>query len=77
MKEVAAELTVGKEWRATRRRVGFVASERESAIAMMVRKAIKAGLADDWSELTGSEELNHWMLTQLKESYYQARQEDV
>ena len=72
MKEVAAAVIAGKEWRATHRRTGFVASEQESAIALMVRKAIKVGLADDWSELTGSEELNHWMLTQLKESYYQA-----
>ena len=37
---------------------------------------MKAGLADHWSALTGSEELNHWMLAKLKEGYYQAKQED-
>ena len=43
---------------------------------MMVRKAIKAGQADDWSELMKNEELNNWMMAKLKESYDQARQKD-
>ena len=34
---------------------------------MAVRKAAKVELADDWSELLRSKELNHWMM---------ARQED-
>ena len=42
----------------------------------MVRKAVKAGLADDWSELIRHEELNPWMVANLKESFHQARQED-
>ena len=39
---------------------------------VMVRNAVKAGLADDWSELTRSEELNPWMMAKLKEGCYQA-----
>ena len=35
-----------------------------------------AGLADDWSELTSSEQLNLGMMAKLKESWYHARQED-
>ena len=31
---------------------------------------------DDWQERTRSEDLNPWMLSKLKESQYQARQED-
>ena len=42
----------------------------------MVRKANKAELADDKSELTRSEEVNPWMLAKLKESYHQVRQEN-
>ena len=38
----------------------------------MVRKAIKAGVEDKWSEVTRSEELNPWMRTKLKESYYKS-----
>ena len=41
-----------------------------------VRSVVKAGLADDWSELIRSEELNPWMMAQLKERHSQARQED-
>ena len=37
---------------------------------------IKPGEADEWSELMKIEELNPWMMTKLKESYHQARQED-
>ena len=40
---------------------------------MMVRRAIKAGWADDWSELVKSEELQPWMMAKLKESHHQAR----
>ena len=43
---------------------------------MMVRKAIKAGPTDDWSELTRREELNVWMMAELKGSHYRTRQED-
>ena len=42
----------------------------------MVRKAIKAGLADDWLELMMGEDVNPSMMTTLKESHYQARQDD-
>ena len=43
---------------------------------MMVRRVVKAGLADDWSEPTKNEEYNPWMMSKLKESCYQPRQED-
>ena len=36
-----------------------------------VRKAVNAGWAGDWSELTKSEEVNPWVMTKLRESYYQ------
>ena len=42
----------------------------------MVRKAIKAGRADDWSPLMNIDEVNPWMMEKLKKSDYQARQED-
>ena len=43
--------------------------------SMMVRKVMmKAGLADDWSDLTG--DLNTWMLVKLKASDFQVREED-
>ena len=41
-----------------------------------VQTAIKAGRADDRSELTKSDELNPWMMAKLKESYCQAKHED-
>ena len=43
---------------------------------MMMRRAVKAGLADDWSELMRSEELNPWMIVKMRETYHQARQQD-
>ena len=44
----------------------------------MVRRAVKAGLADGWSDLMRSEEINPpWMVAKLKDSHNQARQEDV
>ena len=41
----------------------------------MLRKAIKAELADDWSERTKSEELNPWM-AKVKESCQARRKEE-
>ena len=43
---------------------------------VMVRKAIKAGRADDWSEVMKSDELNPWTMAKLKESYFEAKQDD-
>ena len=37
---------------------------------------VKAGRADDGSDLTMSEEVNPWMKANLKESHHQARRED-
>ena len=42
----------------------------------MVRKAIKAGRADDWSEVMKSDELNPWTMAKLKGSYFEAKQDD-
>ena len=42
----------------------------------MVRKAVKAGRADEWSELMKSDEFTPWMMTKLQESCYQAKQDD-
>ena len=38
--------------------------------------AQRAAKADDGSELTMSEEVNPWMMANLKESHHQARRED-
>ena len=48
------------------------ASKNVQLPGMMVWQAVKAGLADDKSVLMRSD----WMMAKLKESYYQARQED-
>ena len=45
-------------------------------LGMMVRKAVKAGLAVEWSELMRNEELNPWMMVNLTERWYQVKQED-
>ena len=59
-------------WRFTRG-----AAEATSPLpCIMARSAIKAGRADDGSELMNSDELNPWMMAKLKESYYQAKQDD-
>ena len=51
--------------------------ERNSQLPVVtVRKAVNAGWADDWSELMKSEEVNPWVMTKLRKSYYQAGQED-
>ena len=42
----------------------------------VVRQAVGAGRAEDWSELMDSDELSHWMMAKLKESCYQAKQDD-
>ena len=80
LKEAAMALSVDNEWLNESPRKVDVALLQESrnmqCPGMMVRRAVKAGLADDWSELTRSEELNPWKMAKLKESYYQARQED-
>ena len=44
--------------------------------AETVRKAIKAGRADDWSELVKSDKVNPWMMVKLKESEHEVRQDD-
>ena len=43
---------------------------------MTVRKVIEADRADEWSELMNSVEINRWMMVKLKESCYQAKQDD-
>ena len=60
------------------RRHGFVAQQNKNMqlAGMMVRRAIRAGRSDNWSELMKSDELNPWMMAKLQESYHQARQED-
>ena len=51
--------------------------ERNSQLPVVtVRKEVNAGWADDWSDLMKSEEVNPWVMTKLRESYYQAGQED-
>ena len=42
----------------------------------MVRKAVKAELAVESSQLMRNEELNPWMMVALTESWYQVKQED-
>ena len=44
---------------------------------MIVRKAIRAGLDDDGSEVMRSEELNTGMMAKLKKSFHQAKQKDA
>ena len=57
-------------------RTGFVAGEQAHATArMMVRRAVKAGRADDWSVLMKSDEFNFWMMAKLKQCHEQAEQE--
>ena len=51
-------------------------SENRRLPGIMVRRAVNAGRADDWSELMKSEELNPWMIAKLKASYGQATQDD-
>ena len=45
-------------------------------VGMMVRKAVKAELAVESSQLMRNEELNPWMMVTLMESWYQVKQED-
>ena len=63
---------------AVQRRSGLVARKNRNMQlpGTLVRKAIKAYRADDWSELMKSDEPNPWMMAKLKEICYQARQED-
>ena len=35
--------------------------------SVVVRKEVKAGLEDDWSELTKNADVNPWMMVKLKE----------
>ena len=64
LEEAAAALRLGKEWpNESPHKKGLAVAQESNSLhlpGMMVRRAIKAGLADDWSELTRSEELYHW-----------------
>ena len=80
LKEAADPSSPGKRVAgcvSTRRRVAFLQDSKNMHLpGKMMRTAVKAGLADDSSELTKSEELNPEMMAKLKERYCQARQED-
>ena len=57
---------------ATQREVSSAACEQKHAIARLdVWKAIKAELADGWSLLMRTEELDPWVMAELKESCMQ------
>ena len=58
-------------------RDGSAAGGRQSVLArLMLRRAIRAGRADDWSELLKSSELNPWTRVKLQECCCEVRQGD-
>ena len=42
----------------------------------MIRRAMKAGTKDDWSELTRNDELNPWTRVKLQERHLAVEQDD-
>ena len=74
-------LSFGNEWPDAHKKEELAllqVSQNKQKPDTMVRRAVKAGLADGWSDLVRSEEINpSWMVAKLKDSHNQARQEDV
>ena len=76
LKEAAEATSLGKEWLNEAPRKYELALLREGRNMQLpgtvVRKAIKAGRTDDWSELMKSDELNPSVMAKLKESHGEA-----
>ena len=72
LEDAATALKLGKRWTrgvARHRGTGLAAGKQKCASDrhLMVRRAIKAGRADDGTELLRSDELNPWEMAKLKE----------